>query len=205
MTKSYNPQGTADTCSGCGGCCDADFVTLDDGFREMVEFVEAAFQASDSTTTIPSILEELGRELTQRLQLSGVSLVFRTDVKLIGATSNEIKVGLGTHDLPKQTRLHKHGDFDYRTETRSQWEVAYAKFTGTSLEQIRSQIVDCTRGAVTSAVVAAIWAQNPSLAYELFVPAWKICMYALLDRAIVDGIQVWFGSDTEAGCWENHC
>lgn len=209
MKRSYNPMADQAASACCGDSTTEKESLLDvsdDGFRDMVDFVDLVFgQHRDNLREVPLQLVQLSEDLEARLLTSGVNFLFTTNISLRHSTAEQVIVGLGRHDMPKQTRLHKHSNTDYRPETRSQWKVAYARFRGSSLDQIRQEIIDCTHGAASASVIAAVWAQNPALAYELFVPSWKVCMYALVSRVIVDGIQVDFGVDTEVGCWENHC
>ena len=111
---------------------------------------------------------------------------------------------VGESPLPKQSRTHKHGDYDYRFETGSVKKTAYIDFCHPTIGEIWEDVRGCAIGAAVTAVVAAILSESFEVAKATFYPMFYACLVSRIgDRA--KEVSVDFHTDTEYGCWENHC
>ncbi|MCP4252319.1 MAG: hypothetical protein GY775_02725 [Candidatus Scalindua sp.] len=123
----------------------------------------------------------------------------------VGGTINncrQLRVGEGP--LPKQSRTHKHGDFDYRFETRSVRSVAYIIFCHPDIDDIWTDVRDCATGAAVTAVLAAILAGNYEVARATFYPVFYACLVTKIGERAKE-VTVGFETKSEYGCWEYHC
>ena len=157
------------------------------------------------TTGLPEALVEMQNEFERLLLLSGWSGTFRKDIQLVPATETVTRrVNLGTHDMPNQGRLHKHGTADYRTETRSAWKQAYVDVTHPTIDDIINDVVACVHNAATAAVLTAIFSDNTESGYAIFWPTFKLCMrLRIQERA--EEISATLGYTNETGCYTYHC
>lgn len=120
----------------------------------------------------------------------------------IGRDCRTLKVG--EKNLPNQYRVHKHGTFDYRHETRSARAKAYIEFCHPSIDDIWRDVRSCAIIAAVSAVVAAILAENPGAAKAVFYPVFVNCLKRKIGNRAKE-ITVHLYMRTEHGCWSNHC
>jgi hypothetical protein len=179
---------------------------FDADIYEYIKFAEEAFANDREVSRIPIVLQEISAEMTQHVLLSNLFSNFRIEVKQIGTVdSSTRRIGLGTHDMPNQSRLHKHGDFDYRTETRSAWVQAYVDVSHPKVDSFMKDAVECARDSASAAVLAAIFAGNIGAAYAIFWPAFKLCLAAKVSQTISEETSVNLGSTNETGCWTYHC
>lgn len=120
------------------------------------------------------------------------------------AGSNCRTISIGEKKLPKDTRTHKHGRWDYRFETRSVKKKAYIEFCHPSMGDIWTDVRECAHGAIVTAVVAAVLAENFAVAKATFYPVFYSCLVSKIGRRARE-VSVEFRVETEHGCWENHC
>lgn len=172
---------------------------------DVKEFIDKAFEIH-GYNPMPYIIEKLITQTTLELALGNPGIAIRIEVELedVSAVTTTRRIKLGTHNLPNQSRTHKHGDYDYRFETRSAWLEAYADVSHPSLNDFINDAVECARGAATAAVLTAIYTESPAAGYALFWPAFKACMYSKIGNR-VSQLNATLGYTTETGCWKNHC
>ncbi|MBA3314907.1 MAG: hypothetical protein H0T47_16670 [Planctomycetaceae bacterium] len=116
----------------------------------------------------------------------------------------EYRHSLGTHNLPNNTRLHKHGTFDYRFETQSvKWEV-YVTFRHPTMSDFINDAITCVGAAAVGSVIVAVVLESPQAGLAIFTPAWKACMVAKVGLAIANEIQVELSKDKIHGPWSGH-
>ena len=182
---------------------------------DLKEFIDKAFELH-GYDPIPAVVQQMTAQASLELALGGPAISVRIDVKLddmapatVAAPKAALltqtrRIGLGTHDMPNQSRTHKHGNFDYRWETRSAWKKAYVDITHPTLDDFINDAVQCAQGAASVAVLTAIFAENPAAGFAIFWPAFKACMYTKIG-ARVDQLSATLGSSDETGCWTYHC
>jgi len=124
------------------------------------------------------------------------------EVQSLEANCRSIKIGEGA--LPNESRLHKHGDFDYRYETRSVKAVAYIDFCHPSLNEIWGDVRSCAVGAAVAAVVAAVIAENYAAAKAVFYPVFYECLRQKIGSRARE-VTVKMRMEKKKACWTNHC
>jgi hypothetical protein len=111
---------------------------------------------------------------------------------------------LGTHTLPNNTRVHKHGTFDYRFETQSvKWEV-FITFRHPTMTNFIEDAIECVGAAAVGSVIVAVVLESPQVGLAIFEPAWKLCMAGKVGKAIANDIQVELTKNNVHGPWTNH-
>lgn len=173
---------------------------------DLKEFIDKAFEIH-GYEVIPEPVQRLVNEASLDVALNSRGISVRVDVGLEGGSlpkTTTRRISLGTHDMPNQSRVHKHGDWDYRYETRSAWKKAYVDVTHPTLDDFINDAVQCAQGAATAAVLAAIFAENPGAGFAIFWPAFKACMYTKIGNR-VNQLSAELGLRDETGCWTNHC
>ena len=111
---------------------------------------------------------------------------------------------LGETPLPNQSRVHKHGNFDYRYETRSVKAEVFAEICHPDIDDIRGDVEHCLRVAGTTAVITAVVTESPSVGYAIFFPVFRACLIdAIGDRAKQVSARLF--SRNQYACWTNHC
>ena len=111
---------------------------------------------------------------------------------------------LGTHVLPNQTRIHRHGTFDVRFETRSQRIKVFVVFRHPTLSTFLNHAISCVAAAAVGSAVVAAATSNPGAGLALFMPGWKACMVAKVGATIANQIQVELKTETITGPWSGH-
>jgi hypothetical protein len=137
------------------------------------EFIRYVFDdefGPNTPTHLPKVLQDVADDFTMLLALNA-GINCHTNVELEESqASNTKRVKLGTHDMPNQSRLHKHSNTDWRTETRPAWKQAYADLTHARISDFVRDAVECTKIAATTAVLTAIFAENPGAGLAIFKP-----------------------------------
>jgi len=111
---------------------------------------------------------------------------------------------LGRHNLPNQTRLHRHGPFDIRFETRSQKIEVFVTFRHPTMSDFVNHAVSCVAAAAVASAITAAATNSPNAGLAIFKPGWKACMVAKVGAAIANQIQVTLSTKTVTGPWSGH-
>lgn len=196
--------------AGCEDCGGVDATENQAGKRsesdvEMSDLTAAVQEAVYDTTSSPE-LEQFLSELSNLSELVNATRVAPVylDVTQVTALGRCIKVKLGESPLPNQTRLHKHGDFDYRYETRSQkWEV-FAEICHPDINDFRQDVIDCCVAAAVVAVIVAVVSESPQAGYAVFYPTFLECLKSKIGNRARE-VTVRLSKEQEVGCWTNHC
>lgn len=167
-----------------------------------IELPEDFVDAVNKGRVSDEVLKEIARTVQERLK--GVTPSSTHKVEGTALEVSEHRHRLGTHNLPNNTRVHKHGTFDYRFETRSvKWEVSVI-FRHPTMSDFVNDAISCVGAAAVGSVVAAVVFESPPVGLALFKPAWKACMVAKVGAAIANDIQVELVRDKIHGSWTNH-
>lgn len=150
----------------------------------------------------PDILEKLVDEAKSLYPIANSVWV---SVEEVSSLSSEAVYKLGSSPLPNETRLHKHGRFDYRWESQQCEIEVFVRFRHPTLDQYLNDAITCAGVSGLAAVIAAVASGNIAAGYALFYPVWKACMLLKLSESIVNDFQVELFSSSRCGCWENHC
>jgi hypothetical protein len=162
------------------------------------EFLDAI----DAGDVPQSVLKELERAAVGNAQ--GESVIEQVPAPADIAEAVEYIHKLGTHNLPNQTRVHKHGTFDYRFETRSQKVKVSVRFRHPSISTFVQHAVNCVAAAAVGSVITAAATNSPQAGLAIFKPAWKACMVQKVGNTVASEVQVAILTEIVTGSWSGH-
>lgn len=122
-----------------------------------------------------------------------------------GCEGTSHRVRLGGAKGPNQHRLHKHGRFDFRTETRKAYTNVYVVFKHPSMCQYVNDAVDCIPWGVASAVVTAALSESVDIGLKMFYPVWYTCFSVKVGLTTAKEMGLEIIVESEHSCWSNHC
>lgn len=178
--------------------------------KELIKDIQKAIDSiilNLNDSKLESFLNYLEYDLRQEAELEFSNLIVWSQVKDEGKCEENLdcrKISLGTHKLPNQSRTHKHGDLDYRYETRGAKMKAFASFSSPRIDDIWEDIKTCAIGASITAVIVAISSGDYNTAMALFYPTFYACLASKIGERAKE-VDVTFSRNPEYDCWKYHC
>lgn len=189
-----------------------------EGLEDKDQVTDPIIEASTEEEVIAAVHDELahrGDQLDTRADVL-ISATFllqsaAQDVSMVYVSPEitsmlgNLVMHLGTHKMPNQQRLHKHGRFDYRAETRKHSIKVWVEVTHPDMDDIRSDVEHCVRVAGTTAVVVAVATDSPTAGMRIFYPAFIRCLALRTSATVANKSRAKLKRKNSYTCWTNHC
>jgi hypothetical protein len=170
--------------------------------RAQFVFDDELMESLDAGDVPHSVLQEIERLVLA--EANGHAPVAEDASPTSGLEAAEYIHSLGTHNLPNQTRVHKHGPFDFRFETRSQRVKVSVRFRHPTMSTFVNHAKNCVAAAAVSSVITAAATNSPNAGLAIFKPAWKACMMNKVGNVIANQVQVAILTEIITGNWSGH-